>query len=388
MNLKTHIRPELWLAVSNTYEAENYSHAILDAMHYLSNVLREKAGVDGDGVGLVGQALGGSSPRLRVNKLQTETERNVQKGLEQTLRGLYQGIRNPRSHEQIEDTKDTADAIIFFVNYLLGILDQSEEPFTIPKFLSRVFDPDFVESDRYAQLLAAEIPANKRIDTLIEIYRKKCDGDGEKLKYMVNAILQQLSYDQIADFVAVVSDELKTTQDSTAIRVMLQIVPPHLWPSIDESARLRVESKLIKSIREGEMNRDKPNEIISGALGTWSRDFLQFFTLRDEVSQVLIGKLGSRNIYVRRYVADFFMSVLPVVIIDKTRRRRCIKAMSKAVRVEDTVMKCRLADCLADYPEVWRNEIVKELEDITDPDNPGFYLPDGTPVLSTWEIPF
>jgi len=94
MNLQTHIRNSLWLAIQSTYQAGNYSHAILDAMHYLSNVLREKTGVDGDGTTLVGQALGGDSPRLRINKLQTETERNEQRGIESVLRGLYQAIRN------------------------------------------------------------------------------------------------------------------------------------------------------------------------------------------------------------------------------------------------------------------------------------------------------
>ena len=88
MNLKTHISQQLWLAISNTYESENYSHAILDAAHYLSDVLREKTGVDGDGQSLVGKALGGQAPILRINKLQTESERNTQKGLEQIL-SLY-----------------------------------------------------------------------------------------------------------------------------------------------------------------------------------------------------------------------------------------------------------------------------------------------------------
>jgi hypothetical protein len=51
-------------------------------MHYLSDILREKSGTDGDGHKLVGKVLGGSSPILRVNKLQTESERDVQRGLE------------------------------------------------------------------------------------------------------------------------------------------------------------------------------------------------------------------------------------------------------------------------------------------------------------------
>ena len=143
MNLQTHIKSDLWLAIQSTYEAGNYSHAILDAIHYLSNILREKTGADGDGKSLVGQALGGDSPRLRINRLQTETERNEQQGIESILRGMYQAIRNPRSHEQIVDKQETADAIIYFIDYLLIIIEKSEEPFVISKFMNCVFDPDF-----------------------------------------------------------------------------------------------------------------------------------------------------------------------------------------------------------------------------------------------------
>ena len=105
MNIQTHIRSDLWLAIASTYQSENYTHAILDAIHCLSDVLRNKTGLDGDGTVLVGQALGGDAPRLRLNKLQTETERSIQRGVEQLLRGLYLAVRNPRSHEQFQDTK-------------------------------------------------------------------------------------------------------------------------------------------------------------------------------------------------------------------------------------------------------------------------------------------
>ena len=121
MDLQAHIEGSLWQAIQSTYEAGNYSHAIVDAMHYLSNVLREKTGVEGDGKSLVGQALGGDSPRLRINRLQTETERNEQQGLESILRGMYQAIRNPRSHEQIEDKRETADAVIYLTDYFSAL---------------------------------------------------------------------------------------------------------------------------------------------------------------------------------------------------------------------------------------------------------------------------
>jgi len=94
LNLQTHISRELWVAIEGPYEAGNYAHAVLEAIHHLTNVLRERSGVDGDGAALVGQALGGDAPKLRVNPLQSESERNVQKGNDQLPRGISLAIRN------------------------------------------------------------------------------------------------------------------------------------------------------------------------------------------------------------------------------------------------------------------------------------------------------
>lgn len=379
MNLQTHVNPDLWRAVSSTYEAKNYSPAVLDAMHHLSNVLREKAGVDADGGALVGQALGGKTPRLRVNKLQTESERNVQKGLEQILRGLYLGIRNPRSHEQIEDSKETADAIIYFVDYLLDILGRSEEPFTMPKFLSRAFDVDFVESDRYARLLAAEIPAKKQTDAMIEIYRKKRDGDGEKLKYMVRAILELLSQDQVADFLDVASEELETTSDDADVRMTLQILPPDLWPRVSEVARLRVENKLIRSMEDGKFDAFA-GECHGGALGTWARRFLRCFELKSEVRSALLAKLESTSALDRAYVAEYFMGVLPGVCDAEWQSDRFVKAICSAVLGGDDYVKKGLTHHF--WPKDWREAIREGLKDLEESD------PDFWNSLRDEEIPF
>jgi uncharacterized protein (TIGR02391 family) len=378
MNLQTLISPELWLAVSNTYQAENYGHAILDAMHYLSDVLREKTGLDGDGHDLVNKALSGDSPRLRINKLQTQTERDEQTGIKLILLGLYSAIRNPRSHAQVQDNKDTADAIIFFINYLLAILAESQEPFTIEGFLERVFDPYFVELDRYAELLAAEIPPNKRLDTLIEIFRRKADGNGDKLGYIIEAILAQLSDDQIGDFISVVSDELKTTSIERNIRLSLQILPPQMWTRINEIVRLRIENKLISSIKEGEV---WPDGRIKGPLGTWARDYLEYFILKEEVGRILIAKLQDEDVDDRTYVANYFLGELPDVIVADYQVKLCIGAISKAIRSGDSNMKQRLVACIWEFPDEWQKQFAESLSDLTDPDKPETYLMGGTPFL-------
>jgi len=378
--LQTVIRQDLWTAISRTYEAGNYSHAILDAMHHLGNVLRAKANLDGDGTTLVGQALGGESPRLRVNKLQTITEKDVQKGLEQILRGLYSGIRNPRSHEHVEDSTKDADAIIHFVSYVLDIIDQTEEPFTIAKFLGEVFDPDFYRSSKYARLLVEGVPANKRLDTLIEVFRHRMDNPTENATYIVTALVEGLTDEQLTQFTLAVSDELKTAREDVRIRTALQVLPPHLWPRISEVSRLRIENKLIQSMREGEAYEHQNQ--IKGAFGTWARDFLPHFSLKADVARVLTTKLEDTDADDRRYVASYFMAILPKAIIDKQWTRRCIAAIAAAVREGDKAVTDSLVRYVSYFPTEWRTKLVEDLRDLTNPDYPLLYLPGGTPFLT------
>lgn len=358
MNLKTLIREPLWWAISNTYETENYSHAVLDAMHYLSNVLREKSGLDGDGHSLVGAALGGSSPVLRVNKLQTETEKNIQRGLEQLLRGMYQFIRNPRGHEQTEDSKTTADAIILFINYVLSILEQSQDPFTTQSFLERVFDEHFVRSARYAELLVSGIPNGKMTDTLIEIYRRKREGDGACLSIVVTEILKHLSSEQLDVFLNVVSDELKFTKDEADIRLTMQILNPDLWQKLEESARLRTENILLDSIRKGKSSPDGNTIRGQGNLGTWAKDFLPVFSQKDLAQRVILGKLRGHDEDDQRYIFSFYLGVLPKLFDIRYNRDHCITAITSAAMNEFSgSMSQKMVEHFWSFPEDWQKVI-------------------------------
>ena len=358
MNLQTHIQPELWEAIFNSYNAGNYAHSISDAMHYVSNVLRDKAGVDGDGANLVGQALGGESPRLKVIRLETETERNVQKGLIQLLNGLYLAVRNPRSHEQIEDSQETADAIIYFVDYILTILQQSKERFTIEQFLQRVFDPDFVESKRYAEILASEIPTHKHLDTLIHIYRDKLKGNGLKLKYVVEAILGKLSESQTTDFLAIVSSELNDTRNDTVIRSVLQILPPNLWPQLDESARLRIETKLIGYIASAEEYLDEGYSP-HGPMATWARRFTPYFTLQEELTKTLLKKLEDDDADDRRFVVDHFASMFPYVVSSSYLIQRFVQAITRRIDENDLEMIAYFKSNRYTFPDEWKVQFEK-----------------------------
>lgn len=304
MNIETILDQRLWQAVQSTYNDRNFTGAILDAIYCLSDLIREKTGLQSDGTALIGQAFGGKSPKLKVNKLQTESEKNIQAGVEQILRGFYQAIRNPRSHGKHEDKQGDADAIIMFINFLIDIIDQSKAPFTKSEFIKRVFDSHFVEKERYAQLLASEIPPKKRLEVMLEIFRNRETGDGKKLKYFVNALLPQLAKEDQVDFYATISEELNFADTDSAIRTILQIFPD-CFIHLSEAARLRTENKLIECIGQGLYNK-KTRKCSAGALGTWAMHCCKQFLLKDDLVKTLTNKLKSDYPEQYEYVFNFF----------------------------------------------------------------------------------
>jgi uncharacterized protein (TIGR02391 family) len=307
VNLETKIDESLWNAIQASYSAKNYTSAILDAIFYLSNVIRERTGLESDGVALAGSAFGGKNPKLKVNKLQTESDWNVQKGVEQLLRGLYQGIRNPRSHEKHNDNQEDADSIILFTSYLIKIIVQSKPPFTKQDLLKRVFDPYFPDNDRYSELLVSQIPAKYKLEILIDAFREKSKGDAKKLRIFFNTLLAKLSSEETKQLVSVISEELEQVTEESEIRETIQVLPESFWLKLDETARIRTEHILIKSIESGQY--DSVNgRCLSGALGAWCHTLIQQFLSRDIVLVQLLTKLASGDHLQEDYVFQFFFS--------------------------------------------------------------------------------
>jgi uncharacterized protein (TIGR02391 family) len=125
LDLEPRLDPRLWAAIANAYQTGNYTTAILDSIHFIAELIREKTGLEADGVALAGEAFGGPNPKLKVTKLQTDSDKNVQQGILQVLQGIYQAIRNPRSHEKYSDSVQDAEASILFMNYLVTTINKA-----------------------------------------------------------------------------------------------------------------------------------------------------------------------------------------------------------------------------------------------------------------------
>lgn len=102
----------------------NYYHAIFEAVKGLRQRIRNDSGVDGDSASLVDAVFSGDAPVLAINTLQTDAERQQQRGLAALLKGCFAAIRNPIAHEpktMWQDEDHVADyfSLISLLHYKL-----------------------------------------------------------------------------------------------------------------------------------------------------------------------------------------------------------------------------------------------------------------------------
>ena len=307
MDLKISIEQDLWEAINKNYDNESYSSAILDAMHLLTETIRNKTGLEGDGSSLIGQAFGGENPKIQLNNLQTESEKNIQKGIQELLRGLYTTIRNPRSHDKYNDTKEEADSIIYFIGYLLRIIDRSKVNFEESTFLKRVFDDHFVKSKEYSELLVNEIPKRQRVNVAIAVILQRKKGDVYKLGYFMEALLNKMEEIDKSQVYKVVSEELKYTNSDLDIRTILHILPSKYWGIVDKAVKIRIENILFQNAKSGKYDISNDKCTI-GSLGTWvDEDHLMNFESTPNWTYMIVNKILEGDDDEKAYVENYFL---------------------------------------------------------------------------------
>ena len=130
---RRHVHAEVIRFCDAEIIANNYFHAVFEAMKSITSRVRQLSGLTTDGVALVDAAFGfGQSgmPAVAINALQTETETGEQRGFASLLKGLYGTIRNPLGHEaKIEWEMSEQDAldILTTVSLIHRKLDRAEQ---------------------------------------------------------------------------------------------------------------------------------------------------------------------------------------------------------------------------------------------------------------------
>ena len=105
----------------------HYARAVEEAYKCLNNFVKSKSGLDIDGQDLMNQAFSINNPVLKLNKLQTKSEKDEQLGYMLALGGCMTGIRNPRAHEHLfRDAPDIALEMLTWANHLMRVIDNSK----------------------------------------------------------------------------------------------------------------------------------------------------------------------------------------------------------------------------------------------------------------------
>lgn len=192
---------------------------------------------------------------------------------------------------------------------LVRQIDQAKAQFSRQDFLKRVFDPDFVPQKRYAELLVAEIPIGQRLEVFLDVFRAKEEWKTENMRHFFDALLLQLTEEERKQVKDAISQELRTADDETTIRLIIGSFSGDIWPGIDEVVRLRIENRLVRSIREGRFDR-KQSRCRGGALGTWGTRILPYFSLKQDVLRAIHDKLSSNSEEEEDYVFQYLFSYL------------------------------------------------------------------------------
>jgi uncharacterized protein (TIGR02391 family) len=119
-----HIHPKIVEASKGLFLDGYYSQAIFEAFKAVEIDVKEKSGLDMSGTKLISQAFSGEKPIIRLNSLQSQSEKDEQEGFMHLFMGSMQGIRNPKGHECVSKI-DPARALEYLAlaSLLLKIID-------------------------------------------------------------------------------------------------------------------------------------------------------------------------------------------------------------------------------------------------------------------------
>jgi len=125
------VHPDVLRFCRDELVADDYFHAVLEAVKSVADKVRIRTGLSDDGATLVDRALGGMPPMLAINPLKTESEKGEQRGFANLVRGVFGMFRNPTAHEPRiywPMTKEDAEDLLSLVSLIHRRLDAAHIP--------------------------------------------------------------------------------------------------------------------------------------------------------------------------------------------------------------------------------------------------------------------
>ncbi|MGP1253417.1 MAG: TIGR02391 family protein [Kiloniellales bacterium] len=112
--------------VRSLFDDGHYSESTFEALKFLDKSVQGLAGSKETGFTLMMGVFGGNPPKLPINDLLNESNKDEQKGYQFIFSGVMSAIRNPKGHEHsIEDDLDTCLDHLTVISTLFRRLEEA-----------------------------------------------------------------------------------------------------------------------------------------------------------------------------------------------------------------------------------------------------------------------
>lgn len=240
--------------------------------------------------------------------------------------------------------------------HAITAVDEPEQrAISIDHIYTRITEPDFVDTEQYAEALIEQIPSGAAHNIL-----RKIADEGiydYKHKNFVGGVWQELSKDEKSEFLAHLSAILDAQTPKgrwwPPIR-MLQAIGTSNWNNLSKLARLRIEPLMIKDVLAGYKDIYGGKTQQGGTLGTYVTIFWRYFADQAGLATNLISMLR-QSWYTQNYIATHFMHIIPELADSTGTKTEFIEAFATAKRNDAKT----LINNLKDLPQDWQDEIAQ-----------------------------
>ncbi len=305
------LNKNFWDAIRLHYEKECYEDTLKDACLYIIELLQEKSeNYDMDGEKLINNVFSENNPKLLINKNQTPSEIDEQRGYGFILRGLICAIRNPLSHDKhIKYSKETTDSIIMFINdYILPKLEDTKEFGYVDNWFNFIFVDNDNDSEKYSNKLLDNLNKKDKTNLMKEIVEKISQIKEGKYSYFINELYNCLSTRSKNEIIVMLNRKLIKVGNDNYLRMFFNHFNPKIWKELDDLVTARIEDIAIHSISNGKIVFSPINMrdslVKEASLSTWIPNWIEYFDNIEEIKKILFKKMYNKE--EAKYVLKYF----------------------------------------------------------------------------------
>lgn len=306
-------------SIKTHYENEDYTEVVRDALLCLTSEIRKKSDLtDSDGVDLINKAFSEKQPLIKINKLETTTDKNKHRGIMDLSKGLIEYFRNPMSHSKQEYSKEVADAILVLLDeVILEEIVESKSINSIDDWYLEITNELFPNTERYAQNLVSTIPKNKYYELSVMLYKNR--NNIPKLKdKIIDELVNNLSPEEFKDYCDVIERDLFGNVQINEIISSLKFLSTNIWKNLSNLTKTKIEDMALEDISKLYIDfeydgRDFiPSKQENGYILENSIHILENFSNLQDIINILIEKLTiDSNEFLQDYLFDnYFLLII------------------------------------------------------------------------------